>query len=129
MPPEYTYFTAEEVEGLNGEFVAKLDKARHIAQTPFIITSGLRTPEKNQSVVGSVPDSAHLSGLAVDLRVENSHEVWQIIAALQTVGINRIGIYIDSENKPTHIHCDVDPEKVAQVIFIKREASSNVQTA
>lgn len=129
MPPEYEYFTPEEVVGLDPEFAAKLDKARHVAQTAFIITSGFRTPEKNQSIIGAVPDSAHLKGLAVDLRIENNHETWQIIKGLMSVDINRIGIYINSENVPIHIHCDADPEKVAEIIFIKQEASSNVHSA
>ena len=131
MPPEYKYFTHEEVEGLNEEFVAKLDQARHIAGFPFIITSGLRTPEKNQSVIGAVPDSAHLKGLAVDLKVENSHEVSLIVDAVKSVGITRRGIYVDSENFPTHVHIDVDPDKVSDVIWIKREGQPNspVETA
>ena len=131
MPPEYKYFTAEEVEGLNEEFVAKLDQARHLAGFPFIITSGLRTPEKNYSVIGAVPDSAHLKGLAVDLKVENSHEVSLIVDAVKSVGITRRGIYVDSENFPTHVHIDVDPDKVSDVIWIKREGQPNspVETA
>ncbi len=122
MPPKWTFFQDSEVEGLDEEFVSKLDMARKIAETPFIITSGFRTPKKNLSVVGSVPDSSHLKGLAVDLRVETSHDVWKIVDGLQKVGITRIGIYVDKEFKPIHIHCDVDPEKVSEVIFIKQEA-------
>lgn len=129
MPPEYKYFTPEEVVGLDPELVAKLDMATAKTielnpdhqRTPFIITSGFRTPEKNQSVIGAVPDSSHCKGLGVDLRVENSHEVWLIVAALTAVGINRIGIYVNKDWQPIHIHADVDPEKVAQVIFIKQE--------
>ncbi len=129
MPPEYKYFTAEEVEGLNEEFVAKLDQARHIAGFPFIITSGFRTPEKNQSVIGAVPDSSHLTGLAVDLRVENDHEVSLIVDACKTVGISRRGIYVDSNNAPTHVHVDMDSTKGQDVIWIKREGQANSSVA
>lgn len=124
--PMYKYFKEEEVGGLNEGFVYQLDQARHIAQIPFVITSGFRTPSSNQSVSG-IPESAHLAGFAADLRVENSHEVWTIVMALREAAITRIGIYVDAENKPTHIHCDVDPDKVPEVIFIKREANSNAQ--
>lgn len=124
MPPTYKWFKPEEVEGLNEEFVAKLDQARQLADIPFRITSGLRTPEKNQSVVGSVPDSAHLKGLAVDLRVENSHEVSLIVDAAKAVGITRRGIYVDKAFQPVHVHLDIDTEKVADVVFIKQEGAN-----
>lgn len=122
MPPSYRYFKPEEVEGLNEEFVAKLDQARHIAGIPFVITSGFRSPEKNQSVVGAVPDSAHTKGLAVDLRVDNSHEVSLIFDACKQVGITRRGVYVDKDFVPVHVHVDVDPDKVDNVIFVKPEA-------
>lgn len=125
MPHEWKYFTTEEVEGLDEEFVAKLDQARHLAGFPFVITSGFRTLEKNQSIIGAVPDSSHLKGLAVDLKVENSHEVSLIVDACKAVGITRRGIYVDSENFPTHVHIDMDPEKVTEVIWIKREGQPN----
>lgn len=126
MPPKYRYFTPEEVEGLNEEFVAKLDQARHLAGIPFVITSGLRTLEKNQSVVGAVPNSSHLKGLAVDLRVSSSHEVALICDAAKAVGITRRGIYVDRDMVPRHIHLDIDPEKVGQVVFIKIEGAKAV---
>lgn len=124
MPPKYRHFTEEEVEGLNEEFCALLDRARHVADVPFVITSGLRSPEKNNSVIGAVPDSAHLKGLAVDLRVSNSQEVSRIVQGCIAMGIERIGIYVDKNMQPVHLHVDVDPEKEPkECIFIKQEAS------
>lgn len=111
----------QEVEGLDENFVAKLDQARHIAGIPFIIASGFRTPEKNQSIIGAVADSSHLKGLAVDLVVENDHEIALICDAAKMVGITRRGFYSDINNKPTHIHLDLDPNKVDEVIWLKRE--------
>lgn len=127
MPPKWTYFSDEEVKGLNEDFVAKLDMARKIAGIPFVITSGLRTSEKNQSVIGSVPDSAHLKGLAVDLRVSSSQEVAKILDAASAVGIVRRGVYVNSSFQPIHVHLDDDPEKLAKtgsVVFIKKEGSN-----
>ncbi len=128
MPPNqrYAYFTDEEVVGLNGEFVAKLDMARKVAGIPFVITSGFRSPETNQSLIGAVPDSAHLEGLAVDLKVENSHEVWQIVSGLKEAGITRIGIYVNKDWLPIHLHCDVSTEgnHIPEVIFIKQEVNA-----
>ena len=129
MPPRLNYFKPEEVEGLDDEYAAKLDLARGrtIQIDPekkgvaFIITSGFRTPEKNQSVVGAVPDSSHTKGLATDLRVDSSYQVAIIVEALMSVGINRIGIYVDKDFNPIHIHNDVDPDKPPYVLFIKQE--------
>src|ERR1017187_1211103 len=100
MPPMYTYFSNEEVIGLDPEFCAMLDRARGLAGTPFTITSGLRTPQQNESTPNAVHDSAHLVGLAVDLECEGSQERWLIIKALIDVGFNRIGVY------SAHIHVD-----------------------
>ncbi len=124
MSPHWKYFTPEEVEGLNNDFVELLDRAREIAGIPFIITSGLRTPEKNQSLVGAVADSSHLKGLAVDLKVEDSHEVALILDAAKAVGITRRGIYVRADFEPTHLHIDVDPEKISEVIYIRPEAGA-----
>ncbi len=129
MPPEFKYFTQEEVVGLDPEFVSKLDIATartadisvEKRRVPFVITSGFRSPDQNQSVIGSVADSSHLTGHAVDLKVVNSHEVWVMVAALTEAGINRIGVYVNKEWQPIHIHCDDDSGKVSQVIFIKSE--------
>lgn len=125
----WTYFADSEVTGLDPEYVAKLDMAR--AKTieldpekrgvPFRISSGFRSPEENQSLIGAVPNSSHCKGLATDLSVNNSNEVFLIVAALIAVGINRIGIYVNKEFLPIHIHNDADPDKPAQVIFIKQE--------
>ena len=124
----YAYFTDDEVYGLNPEFVSKLDLARKIAGIPFIITSGFRTPEKNQSLPGSVPNSSHLKGLGVDLRVENNHEVALICDSAKAAGITRRIIYVDKSFQPVHIHLDVDPEKVDVIISVRPEVS-NVQAA
>ena len=121
VPPKYTFFTEEEVKGLDENFCAKLDLARKASGIPFIITSGLRTLSENEQLAGAVADSAHLKGLAVDLLVENSHEVWKVIAGLSSAGINRIGIYVGPDWQPRHVHCDVDPDKVPEVIFVKQE--------
>ena len=125
MPPKrFMYFSDEEVNGLSESFVSQLDLARKIAGIPFVITSGFRTPEKNQSIPGSVPNSAHLKGLAVDLRVENHHEVALIFDAAKAVGITRRILYVDKNFQPVHVHIDVDPEKVNDVILARPEASN-----
>lgn len=117
----YRFFSEKELEGLNDEFCQKLEKAREIAGIPFVISSGYRDAEKNKSVIGAVADSAHLKGLAVDLRVRSSREAALIVDAAKAAGISRRGIYLDSYFNPRHIHIDVDPDKVEEVLFFKKE--------
>ena len=106
----WTYFKDAEVVGLDTELVAMLDRARHIAEVPFIITSGKRTIEENQAA-GGVLDSSHLKGLAVDLRCQDSTRRWAMLDALFKVGFKRLGIY------PAHLHVDLDPTKDSQVAW------------
>ena len=101
--PKYKNFSELEVKGLEHEFVLLLDKARDIAGIPFVINSGFRTPEHNKRV-GGVANSAHLSGLAVDLRARTGAETYGIIKAAMEVGIKRIGI-----NRAKHfVHLDIN---------------------
>jgi uncharacterized protein YcbK (DUF882 family) len=95
------FFKDSEVNGLDQEFVALLDRARGMAGVPFIITSGLRSPDQNKNI-GGVEDSAHLFGLAVDLLCRDDLSRFKIVKALISLGVSRIGIYSDG-----HIHCDV----------------------
>lgn len=125
----WEYFTDEETEGMDEKFMAKVVAARkktveldpNKQGIPFRGTSWKRTPEKNQSVIGAVPDSAHLTGHAVDLRVFSTQEVAIIVAACIASGIPRQGIYVDSYWNPRHVHIDDDPGKVSPDIFIKKE--------
>ena len=120
----YVYFTDEEVKGLDKEFVALLDQARHKASIPFLITDSLRTAQTNTDP-NSVKDSSHLTGHAVDLSCHSYRELFLIIKGLAYVGLDRIGIYfnIDDMGKvlPTHIHVDNDKTKPPQVLWLTRE--------
>jgi uncharacterized protein YcbK (DUF882 family) len=107
----WKYFSDSEVEGLNHEFVQRLEDARELAGVPFVITSGLRLLEANESASG-VQDSAHLSGMAVDLKCSTSSERFKMLKALLMVGINRLGVY------DRHIHADVDSTKDQSVIWV-----------
>lgn len=111
VKPGYKYFSSHEIQGLKPELVALLDKARDIAGIPFVLTSTLRSPEKN-SEVGGVKDSAHLHGEAVDIRVRNSSERFIISKALHDVGFTRIGI------AETFIHADISTVKSQNVLWL-----------
>lgn len=108
---KYKYFTDNEVVGLKPELVQLLDKARGIAGVPFKINSGFRTPEQNKNA-GGVKDSAHMSGMAVDISCTSDTNRWLIINSLISVGFNRIGI------AKTFIHADIDKSKTQKVIWL-----------
>ena len=109
--PTYKYFKSSEIVGLKSELVKLLDDARHIAGTPFKLNSGYRTKEQNKKA-GGVPDSAHLSGLAVDIACTTDSARHKIINALQKVGFNRIGI------SKSFIHADIAKDKSPNVIWL-----------
>lgn len=105
------YFKPEEVEGLMPELVDKLNTARHVAGVPFIITSGKRSSDQNERAMG-VDGSAHVTGLAVDLRVSDGSKRFAIVRGLLAAGFVRIGVYTK------HIHCDLDQNKPSNVMWV-----------
>lgn len=107
----WKYFKESEVEGLDTDLVRRLDRARELAGTSFIITSGLRSASHNEDV-GGVLDSSHLTGLAVDLACGSSEKRMQVLRGLIDAGFQRIGIY------STHIHTDIDPLKPQNIIYL-----------
>lgn len=128
----YKYFSDEEVAGLDKELCARLDMARDKAGVPFFITCGKRTPEQNGSLHGAVSDSAHLSGLAVDLATGSDHIKNRVIYGLCVAGLgDRIGEYFsidpaDPDNLiPHHVHVDIDTTKPMEVTWAKRELNAN----
>lgn len=113
----WKYFKPSEKTGsqgtiaqLNKTLVDMLDVARGHAGIAFAITSGFRTPEHNKAV-GGVADSAHLKGLAVDIRCRNSAELFAIVNGLLKAGFNRIGL------GSGFVHADIDTTKPKNVIF------------
>lgn len=97
---------------MDPDFLQLLDRAREISGTPFIINSGVRTPERN-AAVGGRANSAHLSTreggpCAVDIAVKGSRDRFLILKGLIEAGCHRIGI------ARTFIHADgakdLDPE-------------------
>lgn len=99
----YEFFTDAEVSGLQDSTCLKLSVARGIAQLPFVITSGLRTPTENSQLTESVKDSSHLTGNAVDLACPDSSARFAMLKGLIQAGFTRIGIY------SRHIHADDSP--------------------
>jgi len=103
------YFKEVEYK-MDADFLSKLDKARELANIPFIINSAYRSVEQNKKI-GGKPNSSHLKGLAVDIRVKDSRTRYIVLNALIRVGFNRIGV------ANAFIHVDDDKEKSENVIW------------
>lgn len=110
----YKYFSKTEVEKwkLKPELWLLLDTLRTNCGFPFIINSGLRTKQENDKLKDSASDSAHLSGLAVDISIKDSIKRFKIITESLKLGINRIGV------ADTFVHLDIDKTKPASVVWL-----------
>jgi zinc D-Ala-D-Ala carboxypeptidase len=87
-----------------------LNEARSLAGIPFIISSGLRCPQHNRAVGGTL-DSEHISGEGVDIAVSSAWERFKILEALMKAGFQRIGV------GKTFIHAGVSVNKPRPVIW------------
>lgn len=112
------YFNIEEFNcpccnqvKMHGQFLAKLDRARHIAKIPFYINSGYRCIKHNKEV-GGTKESSHMIGWAADIKALDNYTRFKIIKALLEVGFKRIKIY------KTFIHVDLDPNKSQNILMI-----------
>jgi len=98
---------------MSDAFIEDLNIARHLANTPFIINSGVRCPAHNKRV-GGLPSSSHQLGLAVDIKANDSESRFKIMQGLIQVGFTRIGIH------KTFIHVDIDRTKPVNLIWLYR---------
>lgn len=102
-----------DAEGITDELVVKLQMAHDIYGRVMIVTSGFRCEKHNASEkVRGLKDSAHLTGLAADIRCDNSRHRFLLLSAFIQAGFKRIGIY---EN---FIHVDVDSNKDPEVAWL-----------
>jgi zinc D-Ala-D-Ala carboxypeptidase len=96
---------------MDQRFLALLDQARQIADTPFRINSGYRSPVHNQRVGGST-NSSHIRGHGADIACTDNFLRHKIVHALIAVGFTRIGI------ARTFIHADNDPSLPQGVMWL-----------
>jgi uncharacterized protein YcbK (DUF882 family) len=101
------YFKPEEFQCrccksgyVNGRLLSMLNQAREIMAVPIVLTSAFRC-EKHNKDVGGKPNSAHLTGEAVDIKVPDGAYRYALIKALFRCGFGRIGIADD------FVHVDV----------------------
>lgn len=106
VAPMYKYFNPIDdpnMVGIKPELMQVLDKARGLAGVPFQITSGLRTSEQN-TAVGGVSNSSHLSGLAADIAV-----TLETRQSIMRAFLN-CGTPLFIEDATQHIHVDMDSD-------------------
>jgi uncharacterized protein YcbK (DUF882 family) len=103
---------------MSEEFLNLLDRARDAAGIAFIVNSGFRTLDhQNELKKQGYPvsrNSSHLKGLAADIACTNSVDRLIMIESLLYVGFRRIGI----SGKGGFIHCDLDKDKIQDVIWV-----------
>ena len=115
--PQWKYFTMDEKTGSMGtvadlkpELVDMLDELREKCGFSFIINSGYRSVTHNKRVGGS-PNSAHLRGLAADIRIRSSKERMKFVKEALALGFNRIGI------GNGYCHVDIDDSQSQDVMW------------
>ncbi len=96
---------------MDSDFMKKLRKVKQKANLPFfIINSGYRTKKHNKKV-GGVPNSAHTTGNAADIKAPFEWMQRRIVGAAKEVGFKRMGI------GKTFVHLDDDDTKKQYVAW------------
>lgn len=111
---KYKYFNEiddPKMIGVNPKLMAILDTIRGECGFPITITSGFRTKIENDKLKGSVKDSEHLLGLAVDVNINTSNKVYKFIKSAINNGITRIGV------GNGFCHIGIDTSKPQEVIW------------
>lgn len=99
-------------EKMDIRLLQKIDFMRLIMNMPIIINSAYRCPEHNRKE-GGTKDSAHLKGLALDLRVSNNSHRLELLYYAYLVGFRRFGL------GQGHLHLDIDPDKPWDLIWLE----------
>jgi hypothetical protein len=98
-------------DGVDPALVSALDELREYLSRPVVITSGVRCEGHNRAV-GGPPESAHLRGLAADIRVDSSGERHEVISAIFALDVfRRIGMAGE------FFHVDLDGRKPQRVVW------------
>lgn len=89
-----------------------LNTIRRMLGYPLYCTSGARCKTHNTKSKG-VPNSAHTTGLAADVAFKDNKQKFEIVKALMSLGVTRIGI----NDKHEFIHFDIDESKPNPSLF------------
>lgn len=122
------FFSREECEckccglmNIDPELLKVMDDIRTMVGHGLIISSGSRCPTHNESE-GGKKNSAHLTGLAVDIKVSGSIQRWELLDAIFTHNMmaERMGLHkvVRVGIAKTFIHIDLDVTKPQNVIWV-----------
>ena len=109
LPEFLASHTAEEHKIPNIPLKRHIDRLRNLAvrcleptrqrfKLPILVTSGYRCPKLNQ-LVGGVPDSQHVEGLAADIQIPRRHWPFSVITEEQMA---RVLWYWMKDNLPDY---------------------------
>lgn len=98
-------------EQINDESLQRLDRAREIASTAFVLSSAYRSPDFERKK-GRSGKGAHTEGRAFDIRCSDSSKRWCIVFGALAAGFKRIGI------AKNFIHLDDSPNLPYPVIWL-----------
>lgn len=96
---------------MNIAFIEKLEAIRKECGFPFLINSGFRSIAHN-AMVGGKNESSHTSGLAADIHIKSSHELFLIVSIALKVGVKRIGV------GKNFVHLDLAPDLPSEVMWV-----------
>ena len=104
----FKYFTELELrctccqkDGINLEFMEKIENLREALSFPFIVTSGYRCPELPiEAVKASV--GAHTTGRAIEISVRGE-EAYRLIKGALNIGFKGIGVNQKGDSRFVHI--------------------------
>jgi hypothetical protein len=99
---------------VNPSLLAILEITRALFGKPIIIESGYRCPKHNKEV-GGVPDSAHLTGEAADIRCFFAADRFILTKIFLSLGITRIGM------AKNFTHIDISKTLPQEVIWLYGE--------
>ena len=97
--------------GMQEEFLKRLEDARTMAGIPFVITSAFRCDSHNKEVGGKV-NSSHLDGWAGDIACNSEQRRYTVFRSCLLAGFRRFG------PKKKFIHVDCDPSKNPRRLWI-----------
>ncbi len=114
------YPTTKEIDANLADLLVKLNKVRAAYGKPMIITSGLRSDERQAQLIAAGKSTAvksnHLKGLAVDIADDGKIKPW-IMANMKLM--EDLGLYFeDFSATKTWIHVQTVPPKSGRRFFI-----------